>query len=81
MWQLDLKSKNRDKERRHDHKFPLRTKKKFLNKMKGRVKLTEEDALRLGIDIESDCVCIPRKICSRRMKKIGTLGGNPIKEI
>ena len=75
MWQPDLKSKNRDKERWKDLDFPVRTKKKFL---KG-VKLSVEDALKLGIDIESDCVCLPRKICSRRTKKVGSLGGNPIK--
>ena len=77
MWQPDLKSKNRDKERWKDLDFPVRTKKKFPNKMKG-VKLTVEDALKLGIDIESDCVCLPQKICSRRTKKVGSLGGNPI---
>ncbi len=44
--------------------------------------MTEDDALKLGIDIESDCVCLPRKLCLRKSwtKKVRKIGGNPIKE-
>jgi hypothetical protein len=79
MWQPVFKEKNRDNGR-HGNDSPMRAKKKFFSQMKG-ILLSEEDAFKLGLDIEADCICLPRKICSikRTMKKFRTLPGNSIK--